>query len=115
MRKTEKQRTKNVQSILEEELVKLKSLIPFDEELSVYWVPRSNTKLSGEVIGKKIYVYDENVCEALNTLKHEYLDCLLTRELVNPLVALVNVFINLRTKEIYIKKERVVTRLLALI
>lgn len=115
MQKTKRPQPKNVQPVLEEELARLKRLVPFEEELTVHWKPQAHTKMSGEVIGKTIYVYDENQHEAIATLKHEYLDCLLTRRLVNPLVTLVNTFIKLREKEIYMEKERIVTHLLRLI
>ena len=35
-----------------------------------------------EVIGWVIYVYDEKLKEAVKTLKHEYLDFILTQEII---------------------------------
>ena len=110
-----KRSPQDFQAVLDEELARLKKLVPFEESLTVQWKPLPQSKISGKVIGTTIYVYDEDPQEALNTLKHEYLDCLLTRKLVNPLVTLVNTFIKLREKEIYMEKERIVTHLLRLI
>lgn len=111
----ERGQTKNVQRVLEKELARLKRLVPFEEALTVRWKPLLQSEISGKVVGKTIYVYDENPREAVNTLKHEYLDCLLTRKLVKPLVTLVNTFIKLREKEIYTEKERIITHLLKVI
>ena len=36
-------------------------------------VPDGNSKLSGEVRGDVIYIYDESEAEALVTLKHEFI------------------------------------------
>jgi hypothetical protein len=110
-----KRSPQNVQPVLDEELARLKKLVPFEEDLTVQWKPLSQSTISGKVIGTTVYVYDEDPQEALNTLRHEYLDCLLTRKLVNPLVTLVNTFIKLREKEIYMEKERIVTHLLRLV
>jgi hypothetical protein len=45
---------------------------------------------------------------ALQTLRHELVDYLLTSKIVEPLVGLVNVFIKYREAEIYREKERLV-------
>ena len=115
VQKTEERRLRNVQRVLEEELARLRRMIPFEESLTVCWRPRSHSEVSGEVVGDTVYVYDENGQEAMNTLKHEYLDCLLTRKMVEPLIAMVNTFIKLKEREIYEEKERIVTNLLKLI
>lgn len=115
MQKTEREQAKNVQRVLKEELARLKRLIPFEEELTLYWRPRSHGEISGEVIGNTIFIYEENLQEAVKTLKHEYLDCLLTRKLVDPLIALINTLIKMRAQEIYKRKERIVDTLSKLI
>ena len=115
MQKTVTPRLRPVQRILEKELAILKRRIPFEEALTVRWTPQSHGKISGQVIGDTIYVYDENAQEAVNTLKHEYLDCLFTQKMIEPLITIVNTFIKLKEKEIYKAKERIVTKLLQLI
>jgi len=115
VQKTEERRLTNVQRALEEELARPKRMVPFEKALTVRWTPRSNSKISGEVVGDTVYVYDENAQEAMNTLKHEYLDCLLTRKMVEPLIAMVNTFIKLKEREIYKEKEQIVSTLSKLI
>ena len=106
---------KDAQRALEAELERLKRRMPFTEPLDVCWIPRSDMRISGEVKGSVIYVYDQNRKAALRTLRHEYLDCLLTRRVVNPLIAMVNTFIKLREREIYQEKEKIVNVLSDLI
>ena len=115
MQKTGERLSRNVQRGLEEELARLRNMLPFEETLTVCWTPRSHGKVSGEVVGNTIYVYDENLREAKNTIKHEYLDCLLTRNIVEPLIAMVNTFIKLKEGEIYQEKEKIVSTLSKLI
>ncbi len=38
------------------------------------WIPNKNSRISGEVRGDYIYVYDEDREVALETLKHEFVD-----------------------------------------
>ena len=111
VQKTEKRPLGNVQQALEEELGRLRRMIPFEEALTVCWTPQSHSKVSGEVVGDTVYVYEENLRQARNTLRHEYLDCLLTRKIVEPLIALINTFIKLKEKEIYKEKEHIVSTL----
>ena len=106
---------KNHQSTLDKELQRLKRLIPQMEVSSVQWAPRQNSRVSGEVIKDTILIYDVAVEDALKTLRHEFLDCLITRNLVNPLISLVNTLIKTRESEIYRTKERVVETLSKLI
>ena len=115
MKEAKVDRCQDVQSVLEAELVRLKSRIPFTGTLDVCWAPRPDLRISGEVRESMIYVYDQNREEALRTLRHEYLDCLLTRRVVNPLIAMVNAFIKLREREIYQEKEKIVNVLSGLI
>jgi hypothetical protein len=98
----------NVQAVLEREFVRLEKLIPFDGVTGVSWKPESRGKLSGQVMDGVIYVYDQNLNDAVDTLKHEYLDCVLTQKIVNPLTAIVNIFIEDKTHEVYREKERIV-------
>jgi len=108
MQKTMKLEHPYVQDILERHLVKLKTLIPCDDVTGVRWKPHVESRLSGEVVEGIIYVYDEGLRDALETLRHEYLDCILTKKIIDPLTAIVNLFIEDKTREIYRQKERVV-------
>jgi hypothetical protein len=111
MQKTLKAEHPYVQDVLEKHLVKLKTLIPCDDVTEVRWKPQVESRLSGEVVEGIIYVYDEDLREALETLRHEYLDCILTKKIINPLTGIVNIFIEDKTREIYRQKERVVEAL----
>lgn len=104
-----------VQRILERELARLKTMIPFEEILTLCWYPQPENKVSGQVVGNTLYIYSETVREAVETLQHEYLDCLLTRKIIEPLITMVNTFIKLKEREIYQEKERIVARLLKLV
>jgi hypothetical protein len=108
MRKKLKLEQSDVQVALEKELGKLEAMIPYDGVSSVVWKPQKESRLAGEVSKGTIYVYDDNLHGAIATLKHEYLDCILTRKIVSPLTALVNLFVEDKTREIYMQKERIV-------
>ena len=59
-----------VQNELESELERLKRILKLGYELKVMWIPKNDSKLAGEVRGDHIYIYDEDVEVALETLKH---------------------------------------------
>lgn len=103
-----------VETALKKEFAKLKRQIPCDEVTSVSWKPKTGDNLSGEVLNGTIFVYDENQYDAIETLKHEYLDCVLTRKIINPLIATINLFIEDKAREIYKEKERIINSLLKL-
>ena len=115
LQKTGERLSRNIQRGLEEELARLKRTVPFEETLTVCWTPQKHSKVSGEVVGNTIYIYDEDPQEAKNTLKHEYLDCLLTRKMIEPLIAIVNTLIKLKEMEIYKAKEQIVSILSKLV
>jgi len=60
------------------------------------------------VEGGTIYVYEVDEAKALQVLKHEFVDYLITSRIVKPLVELVNLLIKSREAEIYREKERIV-------
>ena len=102
---------------LSEELERLKTVSGVGHELEVVWVPGGSSRLSGEVCGNVIRVYDEDFDTALCTLRHEFLDFLVSRA-IEPYVevtALYKVMINGVLKRLgddaYVKKERVVEAL----
>jgi hypothetical protein len=67
--------------------------------------------LSGEVRNGTIYVYEAEEDKALQALRHELVDHLITSRIVKPLVELVNLLIKSRESEIYEEKERLVEML----
>ena len=93
---------------LERELRRLQSLWGLNSSLKVEWIPNGSREVHGEVGGSTIYIYDEGLEEAVRTLKHEFIDYCITREVVTPLVDLVNALIKSREIEVYRRKERLV-------
>jgi hypothetical protein len=109
--------TRNPQTLIEKELATLKNLIPFEaaQNLDLCWKPDANAMVFGEIENLTIFLYDENQEEAIVTLRHEYVDFYLSTSLIRPLLAVINLFIELKTKEIYKEKERVVDSLIKFI
>jgi len=87
-------------------LRRLQSLTDLNSSLKVEWVPNGNRDVHGEVRSDIIYVYDEGVEEVVRTLKHEFVDYCITREIVTPFVDLINTLIKSREAEVYRRKEK---------
>lgn len=81
------------------------------QNLKLVWMPDSNKNMSGEVRNSVVYVYDEDEIKAMETLKHELIDYLITSKIVKPLVELVNLLIKSRESDIYREKEKIVESL----
>jgi hypothetical protein len=96
---------------LEKELEKLKTLLNVGCTLIIRWMPLDESKLSGEVRGDVIYVYERDEARAIATLKHEFIDHHVTSEVVRPLVEYINVQKSLIESLIYQRKEEIVDRL----
>jgi hypothetical protein len=103
-----------VEEKLESELERLKQTLNLGYELRVKWVPNGNVKLSGEVRGDRIYIYDEDEAEALETLRHEFLDYAISN-IIEPYKQVTNKLISLINEEAYKGKERLVERLSTLL
>ena len=71
----------------------------------------NNGPKSGEVTGTTIRIYEEDETKALNTLRHEFIEYLLTRDLMAPYKRLINRLISLFEEEMYDRKEKLVQRL----
>ena len=84
-------------------------------ELSVRWVPNSSSDRHGEVRGTVIYVYDDCEDRALLTLKHEFIDYHISKEVIEPLIKYINVQKCMIEDLIYNRKERLVKGLLKLL
>lgn len=98
----------DVKTRLDNELEKLKELLGLDSRLRVVWTPSSMSRLSGEVKGDTIYIYEVEPSKALESLRHEVIDYLITSKIVEPLVGLVNALIKAREVEIYREKEKLI-------
>jgi hypothetical protein len=96
--------------LLKHELARLKSKFKVGQELKVEWVPNDGPK-SGEVTGTTIRIYEADTKKALDTLRHEFIEYLLTQDLVAPYKRLINKLISLFEEEMYDRKEKLVERL----
>jgi hypothetical protein len=95
---------------LKHELARLKSKFKLGQELKLQWTPGDGPK-SGEVTGTTIRIYEADRTKALDTLRHEFIEYLLTRDLVAPYKRLINKLISLFEEEMYDRKEKLVERL----
>lgn len=76
---------KGVQKKLEEELARLKAKVGLAGELQVVWDPRpSSGETRGRVEDSIIFVFDVDKEKAMRTLKHEYVEYILTKEFLTP-------------------------------
>ena len=98
----------SVLSQLEAELERLRSMMGLGSELELSWHPDENSDRHGEVKGNLIRIYDSNGKEALKTLRHEFLDHIITKEVIAPLVELINMQKRLIESMVYERKERIV-------
>ena len=68
-----------------DELVKLKAKLGLGGNLEVIWEPKPKPmEIRGEIKGSKIYIYEGDEDVALKTLKHEFLEFILTHEFLEP-------------------------------
>ncbi len=100
----------NLQIVLEEELERLKRKLQMAYELKVIWIPNGNDKLSGEVKGETIFIYEESEREAIETLRHEFLDYAISK-VIEPYRNVTNKLIMLINEEAYKRKEKLVKTL----
>ena len=84
------------------------------QELELKWLPDSSES-SGEVIDRTIYIYEEDEARALDTLRHEFIEYILSTELETPYKRIINKLITAFEEEMYARKERLVERLRELI
>ena len=78
------------------------------------WLPDSRSKLSGEVKGDQIRIYEEDEEKAMKTLKHEFLDYAISK-VMEPYERIANKLIGLVNEEAYRRKEKLVEVLTKLI
>lgn len=100
----------NLQLVLEAELERLKRKLCMGYELKVVWIPNGNDKLSGEVKGETIFVYEESENKAIETLRHEILDYIVSK-VIEPYKEVTNKLINLINEEAYKRKEKLIEKL----
>jgi len=104
----------NLQTKLEKELERLKKKADCGYGLKVVWLPSYDSKLSGEVKNDIIYIYEPEECEAIKTLRHEFLDYVVSQS-IEVYKSITNKFIQILNEMAYEKKEKVVETLLKLL
>ena len=108
--KASNDRSADTLRLLKQELARLKSRFRMGHELRLQWTPNNGSK-SGEVTGTTIRIYESDQEKALDTLRHEFIEYLLTQDLVAPYKRLINKLISLFEEEMYDRKEKLVERL----
>lgn len=111
----------SLQSSLSEELDKLKNIMQFGQDLKVVWSPSRQSKLSGEVKGNTILIYEEEPAKALDTLRHEFIDYLVSgavkpyQKVTILYSAMINALIEKLVDEAYLEKEKAVNSLVKIL
>ena len=77
-------RREEVQKALDNELSRLKGAFGLAGQLRVVWNPKISNEIHGKVEGSTIIIYDADEKEALKTLKHEFVEFILTEEFLTP-------------------------------
>lgn len=98
----------NLNRKLNEELKRIQGLLGFEGNFQVFWQPDPYKDVAGEFKDGIIYIYEADEDRAVEVLRHELVDYLLTTRLVEPLVGLINLLIKCREREIYREKESLV-------
>jgi hypothetical protein len=75
--------------------------------LTVTWMPLADKPLSGEVKGCTIFIYELDEGEALKTLRHEFLDFLVSQA-IEPYRRVTNALIKMVNEDAYHAKEKAV-------
>jgi anaerobic ribonucleoside-triphosphate reductase len=104
----------NLQTVLEAELERLKRKLQMGYELKVIWIPNGSDKLSGEVKGETIFIYEESERQAVETLRHEVLDYAIGK-VIEPYKEVTNKLIQVINEEAYRRKEKLIEQLLNLL
>ena len=101
--------SKGIQAELERELKALMEKLGING-LQVLWSPDETSKLSGEIRGSVIHIYESSLEKARETLKHEVLDYLVSKP-IELQIDITNALIKLLKEIAYAKKEEVVQKL----
>ena len=85
-----------------------------ETECKISWIPKTESKKEGEVLGKTIHIYSCNLEDAIHTLQHEFFDILVCRT-NKPYVEVINTLLSVISEKTYQEKEEVVEILVRLI
>jgi len=96
------------------ELRNLQQKLGLGYELDVVWLPGADEKLAGEVVENQIRVYEEDVEKAVETLKHEFIDYVISK-VMEPYERIANKLIQMTNEEAYRRKEKLTEALVKLV
>jgi hypothetical protein len=99
---------------LADELERLKCRLNLGYELTLKWLPGEKDGICGEVKENVILIYEDNETKALETLKHEFLDYIISKT-IEPYEKIANKLIGLVNEDAYRRKEKLVEVLTKLI
>jgi hypothetical protein len=99
---------------LTKELEFLKRRLNLGHELTLKWLPGEKDGICGEVKENVILIYEDNETKAIETLKHEFLDYLVSKA-IEPYQKITNKLIGLINDEAYLRKAKLVEVLAVLI
>lgn len=96
---TEKHSRQEVLKILQKELDRLVDKFGFGKECNLRWIPKKIVQklfgeertISGEVVGRDIYVYNEELEEALDTLDHEFFEYIFGKQIIDRYIDAFNI------------------------
>ncbi len=80
-------------------------------ELKLLWLPNIPSEVHGEVAGCVVKIYDNDEGEAVRTLRHEFLDYVISKQIIRPLVKQLNMQTELINDLIYARKENVIEKI----
>lgn len=95
------------------ELVKLQQISKTKKYFKVKWIPQEQSSIEGKVDGDTITIYSENIEDALDTLRHEFIDYLVS-QVTRPYIDIINVLLFVLSQDGYDKKEDIVEKLVQL-
>ncbi|MEM3602099.1 MAG: hypothetical protein QXN87_05450 [Candidatus Bathyarchaeia archaeon] len=84
----------------------LKRMTGLGAELKLNWMPKADTKLSGEVVNNTVYVYEEEFEKALETLVEEFVEYAVA-EASKPYLSVINALLKHLNEEAYHKRDKV--------
>jgi hypothetical protein len=99
---------------LRKELEKLKSLFEAGGELKLVWTPDDENKLAGEVKGETIFIYERDEANAVETLRHEFIDYIVStaikpyEEVAACYRTMINALLQKAAEEAYRRKEKTI-------
>jgi len=83
--------------------------------LRLLWLPLEEPEKHGEVKGEVIFIYNKDEEMAFRTLRHEFVDYMISKNILDPLVMYINIQKSLIDKLVYERKESIVEKIVDLL